>query len=254
MEKELVILMSGGMDSVLAYYYAVKEKGYKPEDILALWFDIGHPYARKEEQVIDRLPFPVEKIRIDLIRDEFDNVPGKEDGKQIIPGRNLIFATIASSFGKRIWLMALDGERHKFAKERDKSEKFFRDTTDLLTYVFNISREETIIETPFENMTKAEVIAWALENDVPEEIIHLTSTCYDGEIRNCGECPSCFKRWVALTVNGLEEEFEVDPKSLISKGWHKDYIKTLAEALAKEDFSHYSEKRCRETLTAVGKL
>ena len=65
-------------------------------------------------------------------------------------------------------------------------------------------------------MTKAEVIAWALENDVPEEIIHITSTCYDGEIRNCGECPSCFKRWVALTVNRLEE-FEVDLKALYQR-------------------------------------
>ena len=35
--------------------------------------------------------------------------------------------------------MALDGERHRYAKERDKSERFFKDATELLTYVFNIS-------------------------------------------------------------------------------------------------------------------
>lgn len=253
MNKKVVILTSGGLDSIIAYYYAKIERGLSDEDILPLWVDLGHPYNKKEENVIDCMPFEITKMRLDLIRSEFDNIPGKGDGQQIIPGRNLILASIASSFGEEIWLMALDGERHIYAKERDKSERFFKDATELLTYVFNISRPETRLVTPFENMTKTEILAWAIKNEVPKYVIKLTSTCYDDKYKSCGDCPACFKRWVAFTNNGLEEQHEMHPASrLYEEGsWLNWYIKKLEKAREQNDYSHYSKKRVDETLQAI---
>jgi len=253
MDKKLTILVSGGLDSVIAYYYALA-KGYKEDEIFPLWLDLGQPYNWKEEEVIDRLPFKVNKMHIDLVREEFDNVPTPESDKQIIPGRNLMFAVIGASFGKTVWLSALDGERNPFAKERDKSEKFFADATDLLTYVFNILRPETVLETPFRNMTKQEAVAWALDNGVSEELLMSTSTCYDDKEKACGECPTCFKRWVAMYGNGIyEEHSNANPPWLVFKkgSWHNEYVKTLIKCLENKEFEHYSEKRCRETLDTL---
>lgn len=255
MNKKLTLLVSGGLDSVIAYYYALAN-GYAEDEIFPIWFDLGQPYNWKEEQVIDRLPFKVNKMHIDLIREEFDNVPTPESDKQIIPGRNLLFAVIGASFGDTIWLSALDGERNPFAKERDKSEKFFADATDLLTYVFNILRPETKLETPFKDMTKREAVKWALDNGVSKELLMMTSTCYDDKEKACGVCPTCFKRWVAMYSNGIEEEHsEANPPELVLKKgtWHNEYVQNLLHCLEMKEHSHYSEKRCKETIEALDK-
>jgi len=248
MEKHLVILMSGGLDSSIAYHYAQKECGICKDDIMCIWFDIGQPYAQKEKKSLDELGIPYTTMKLDLIRDEFDNIPTTEFPGQIIPGRNLIFATIAASFGKEIWLMALDSETHKYAKERDKSERFFEDTTELLTYIFDISRKETDITSPFFAMTKVEVVEWALKNGLSEDWLKKTSTCYDGEVRNCGKCSTCFKRWVAMTVNGINEEYETNP-------WESEDAKELINKYKKAredcDYSHYSKKRVDQSLLAL---
>lgn len=56
------------------------------------------------------------------------------------------------------------------------------------------------IETPLMDKSKKEIWGMAVENDIVEEIVELTHTCYygvhDEEHRNpwgygCGECPSC---------------------------------------------------------------
>ena len=251
MEKKLIICLSGGLDSSVAYQYALKEKGYKPADILCLWFDIGQPYNKKEKESLDKLGIPYKTINMDLIRNEFNNIHTKIHPNQIIPGRNLIFATIAASFGKRIWMMALDGETHLKTIERDKSTKFFKDTTAILTYIFNVKRNETIIESPFYHMSKTEVVKWAVSNNVAPEWLRMTSTCYDEKLHNCGECATCFKRWISMENNGVREGYTKNP-------WESNEAKTLikkyVEAHNNKDYSHYSEKRIYETFNALEKV
>lgn len=249
MEKEVVILMSGGMDSYVAYHYAVKEKSYDPEEILALHFEIGQPYAHKEREAMETFDFPIKTINIDLIREEFDNVPSHEHGSQVIPGRNMIFATIAGSFGKRIWLTALKGERHQFMK--DKSKKFYRDMTDLMTYVFSDSREETILETPFSHMTKSDVINWALDNGLTVDDLRDTSTCYHEEYDKCGICSTCVKRWIAFYNNDITEDYENPP---YLSDYAKEYRQKLIEAKEKEDYSHYCKERIETDLPVLNEV
>ena len=248
-EYKLVILLSGGLDSSVAYHYAIKEKGYQPEDILCSWFDINQPYNKKEKDSLDKIGVPYKTISMDLIREEFNNIPTPDFPNQIIPGRNLIFATIAASFGERIWLMALDGETHLQTIERDKSTKFFEDTTNLLTYIFNVKREKTIIESPFLHLSKTDVVKWAKEN-IGEDFIKATSTCYDENMHNCGKCSTCFKRWLAMKNNDIEEIYNANP-------WESNDAKELIEkykkAYSTQDFSHYTKKRIEETFNALKK-
>jgi len=237
---KISIMMSGGLDSYVAYYYA-KNLGYEP---LPIWIDIGQPYNKKEEAAIDSFEFPVRKIKADLLRKEWDNLPTID--KQIIPARNLLFTIIGSMFSERIWIMALDGEMH--GKENDKTKKFFADTTALLTYVLNYFRPETIVETPFEKMSKTEVVRWALANGLTKEQLLKTSTCYHEKKRNCGECGTCFKRWIAMKNNGIDEKYLTPP-------WLNSYaqetVGSMHLALRDNDYSRFTQKRIIETFGAL---
>lgn len=230
-----VVLVSGGLDSYIAYRLA-------PEPKVGLWVHLGQPYATKEEAAVDGLGMRVEKVHcsIPIIQPTI--------AQWIIPGRNLLLTTIAAMYGERIVLAALDGEMHKYARERDKSPEFYHLASGILTYVFDVSRPETVVETPFARLSKTEVIALALHQGINAEELRRTSSCYHAQRHNCGECGTCFKRWLAFKNNAIEEDYASPP-------WRNAYaVKAIAgirEAVDSGDFSHYSEKRCRETLRAL---
>lgn len=240
--KRVAIMTSGGLDSYIAYYYA-KKHGLEP---VPIWINLGQPYAKKEEKAIDSFEFRVRKITCDVLREEFGNKPTVDNW--IIPGRNLLLALIGAMFADRVWITALDGEMHKYAKERDKSPEFFHLTSGLFTYVFDVIRPETIVETPFKHMSKTEIVEWAITNGISEEQLLRTSSCYHEKLRNCGLCGTCFKRWIAMTNNGIKEEYANPP-------WKCDYarktVKEMLEASKKKDYSHYSKKRQEETFRAL---
>jgi 7-cyano-7-deazaguanine synthase in queuosine biosynthesis len=249
LEKELVILLSGGVDSTISYLYAIIEKKYKPEDILCLYVDLGHSYSWKELEGIKNSSIPVSIIKTDILREEFNNIPQAKHPYSIILNRNLFLASIAAMYGKRIWICALKDEQHEYAKEHDKSYKFFKDTTDLLTYTCNIRREQTIVETPFSEFTKAELIGWALRNGVSKDYLLSSHTCYDDKQEKCGQCFVCFKRWVSFKVNGIDEQgYAFNP-------WESDEAKRLIENYKKarcdNDYSHYHRDRVDEALYAL---
>lgn len=242
--KELVICVSGGMDSYIAYRYALNEKGYKPEEILAVNFDIGQPYREKEQKAMSAFGFDIRTVKVDLIRPEFGNVPDPKN--YIIPARNLIFATIAAGFGKRVWIMGMKYENH--AQMLDKNEAFFTAASSILTQTIG---EPTVVESPFIEMSKTDSIHWALAHDITGADLMKTTSCYDPVIWNCGKCSLCFKRWVAMRAAGIDEPFASNP-------WESEeairLVKAYRDALAIGDFSHYQEERIRETLSVVDGL
>mgnify|MGYP003331208450 CR=1 FL=1 len=101
---------------------------------------------------------------------------------------------------------------------------FFEKATDLLTYIFNICRPRTVLKTPFSHLTKVEVVKRALDNGITAEQLKKTSTCYDEHDHNCGNCSTCFKRRIALTINWVEEEFKTKPRE-------SDYCKEIIEEI-----------------------
>lgn len=242
MKEKVAIMMSGGLDSFISYYFA-KIEGYEP---IPIWVDIGQPYKLKELNSLARFDFETKKIVCNVLREEFGNLPTVESW--IIPGRNLLFATIGAMFGDKVWICALMGEQHEFAKEHDKSLRFYKDTSRLLTYVFNIARPETVVETPFRSMNKTDIVAWALDHGITKEQLKSTSSCYDGKKGNCGKCGTCFKRWLAFKNNGIDETYESNP-------WENEYARRTSidmdEASEKNDFSHYDLPRVIATMSAL---
>jgi hypothetical protein len=70
-----------------------------------------------------------------------------------------------------------------------------------------------------------------------------TWACYTPlEGQPCGNCPACFRRFVALKLNGISEP------------WHqKIYTSEVAKMyLQRVSLRHYSQKRSRDILEALG--
>ena len=240
--RKKVVLLSGGLDSTLAF---VMSRTMYSRQSTGLFVDMGQPYSTKEERVIDYLSDKYEdivKLRVPIITSKNNNIPTIDN--QIIPGRNFTLAALAANYGEEIWLSALDGEMHNYMP--DKSRHFFELTQLALSQAYG---KKIIFKTPFPTMTKAELVRFALEIQIPESLIKMTSTCYHEVYDRCGECSACFKRWVALRLNNIHEEYRQNPRE---SAFAASYEEKLRKAIELSDFSHYSKKRIKEVLTALG--
>jgi 7-cyano-7-deazaguanine synthase in queuosine biosynthesis len=238
--RKLAICFSGGMDSYIAYHWAIKELNYNPKDILCINFDIGHPYFKKEEQCLKQLEVPYTTMKIGLLSKKYNNMP--DEVNYIIPGRNMIFASIAASFAKEVWIIGMKFENHYLMY--DKNENFFRLATICLSQAIG---SPTQVKSPFVNLTKTEIIKWSIKHKLPH--LHETTSCYHPTLQRCGVCSLCFKRFIAMKACGLDENFINDPrKSKEAIRLREAYIKALAD----NDFSHYQKARILETLAIIG--
>jgi 7-cyano-7-deazaguanine synthase len=239
--KKVVVMLSGGMDSTIAFHIAKARYG---SDMMGLWLNIGQPYADKEAKVVKGLKYRfsdyVEMINLPILHSRFGNMPTVD--QQVIPGRNFTLATIGAHFGDEVWICALDGEMHD--KMPDKNEQFFTSITSALTQAYGF---DVKVVTPFLDLTKAELIRYALDLGVREEEILNTSTCYDPVHAKCGECSACVKRWIALRLNDMREKTAKDPAK---SEWAQAYKAYIRLAWDYQDFSHYNEKRIKETMQA----
>lgn len=238
--KKLCIPISGGMDSFIAYHYAIRELGYNPEDIVCIFFNIGQPYFQKEKDALSKLGVPYKEIHIpcypEVVADKLDI------HNYILPNRNAIFASIAAIYGERVWIVGMKYENHYLM--HDKNDAFFRISTISNTQSIG---ELTIIESPFSNKTKTETIEWARDNDLLEKLDD-TVSCYHPREKRCGVCSLCFKRWLAMKAAGVDEHYSQNPA--ISDEANR-LVLAYTAALEKNDFSHYSKERILETLKFI---
>jgi 7-cyano-7-deazaguanine synthase len=235
---DLTIMYSGGLDSFIAWHYA-KKIGFNPQ---AIYVNLGHPYAHKELDSMNRLS---EKFGISI--DYLDmttlyNLIQNKLNNQIIPSRNVMLATIGAMFNPIVWINALDGEQN--GKEHDKSYRFFADTTELLSFTNEFFQERTTITSPFAHMSKAETIKWALANGLSKEDLFETTSCYDGEETKCGKCLTCYKRKVAFLLNGVDEPgYKQDP---LNSSYAKEVDAEITKAIENNDYTRFTRKRIKE--------
>lgn len=235
----LSIMYSGGLDSFIAYHYATS-KGYDP--ISCIFVDMGHPYATKEWNAIQRIPLDWRPEVDKIVMRDLHSLIAKRLSNQIIPSRNVMLAVIGAMFSPRVWINALDGEQN--GKEHDKSERFFSDTSALLTFTNAFFQRETVVESPFAAMTKAETIGWALNYGIPVDVLYTTTTCYDDHEQKCGRCLTCYKRKTAFLLNGLDEPgYSVDP---LTQAYAMECAEQIPIAAAANDHSRFTKKRIEE--------
>ena len=181
-----VLLYSGGMDSAALRFL------FNP-DVL-LYVDLGTEYSGWE-----RAHLPDGTIVLDL-----QALSGLELPGGILPGRNLILATIAACYGDRVLLGATKEDR-----VLDKSQHFCNEVTGLLSYIWSpqwwTEGKEVRVEAPLKHLTKAEILHWYKEHGGDlQELADNSYSCYHPEGDTpCWTCKPCVRKWMAFRFHGL---------------------------------------------------
>lgn len=214
-----VVILSGGLDSTTCMGIA----GHEGYELYPITFDYGQRHKRElacAKQVsahYGAAKHPI--IPVDFLKqiggsaltDEEIDVPQSGVSHEIpvtyVPGRNLLFLSMAASYAEvldaqaiYIGVNALD-----YSGYPDCRPEFIEGVQHVLRIgtKAGVEGRPIRIETPLLHWTKSEIIRHGLELEVPYE---LTTSCYLGEDVACGECDSC-----RLRLKGFAEAGHRDP-------------------------------------------
>jgi 7-cyano-7-deazaguanine synthase len=209
---KVVVLCSGGMDSVTALYWAKREH----EPVAAVSFDYGakhnareipfageHAHALGVRHELIPLDFVNRLFASDLLKSGGDIPEGHyaaENMKQtVVPFRNAIMLSIACGFaestGAEGLVIAAHGGDH--AIYPDCREDFMRAMSDAMrlgTYA------HVQLLRPFIALNKGEIAAAGARLGVD---FRRTWSCYKGGAVHCGKCGTCVERREAFALAGL---------------------------------------------------
>lgn len=242
---KVYIPMTGGMDSTTLFKMGV-ESGYP---VRPIYFDFGQPYA-KDEMAYARKLVGEADLDLEVVRYKIDF----ERHSYIMLGRNaIIIFWIAKLMRERkewgeIWFGNLAGESPKYGG--DKSRKFFNDIQMLLAY----QGDNVRVCNPLIGMDKPDEVVYWMKRNI--KTLEETVTCLSDDSPDCGHCQSCFKKWCAFIVNGIDIRDRFKSKDIKESfaPFVEKYRKVLTEARDKKDYSHYSPAKIEEILSAIEKL
>lgn len=212
---KVVVLVSGGMDSVTALHHAAGEH----EVLSGLSFDYGSKHNHRElpfaklhcdelgipHRIVD-LPFMDELFASDLLKSGGDVPEGHyeaENMKQtVVPFRNGILLSIAAGFAESIGAGGLVIAAHSgdHAIYPDCREEFMKPMSEAIaagTYA------DLQVLRPFIDQRKEDIAAAGAKLGID---FSQTWSCYKGGDLHCGKCGTCVERKEAFALAGL-----VDP-------------------------------------------
>jgi len=215
--KKAVCIMSGGMDSTLAAYM-LKSQGF---DIIAVHFNYDQRTQRKELEcfraIAERLDAQ-QTYEIDLgffadigasaLTDKNIEVPtgGIEAGVPVtyVPFRNGIFLSIAAAIAEKEGASVLGiGVVEEDSSGYPDCREAYIETMQRAINLGTKDETNLTIAMPLVHLKKEQIVARAIEYDVPLE---LTWSCYKDEEKACGVCDSC-----RLRLKGFELAGRRDP-------------------------------------------
>ena len=214
-----ILLFSGGIDSYVAWHFLDKPQ--------TVYFNLRSRYSAKEMVVVQRL------IPSTIIENTI-NLGSREVGENAyVPFRNLHLALLATKYSDTIIIAGLKDDMVD-----DKNEDIFKDFSYLMSKMMGRSIQ---VISPFWNKTKEQVVKWYLDNGgAPYDLLN-TVSCYSSSSNiYCGKCPACFRKYVALKVNGIDAGLSFHNDALM-----KEY---LIKAIAG---NHYVSERNEAILKVV---
>ena len=196
-----VVLLSGGIDSAVALYWA-RAEGHR------LWtLEVQyHERPRGERAAAAALAGHAGAIRllVDLPFAREARLEGAPEG--YIPARNLLFYSIAAHEAEIVGASLLVGGHNRLDAERfpDARRAFFDGLEALFPQGLWTEHGRALrVALPLAEKDKAAVLRLGLDLGVPFE--H-TWSCYEDGPRPCGDCPACRERAAAFAACG-----RVDP-------------------------------------------
>lgn len=218
--KKAVILLSGGLDSLVSLVLAKKICDVD----LALTFDYGQKALEDEisasAQIAEFYNVKHKVIELPFLKDitnnaltnpdielGFENL-GEESAQAVwVPNRNGLFINIAASYADafKFDYIIIGANKEEAETFSDNSAEFIEAADNFFLYS---TGQKPRVLAPLCGLEKYEIINEAVKNNVE---LRLLKSCYNSSMqtnkRHCGECESC-KRL----------------KSAILKSLHKDLI------------------------------
>ncbi|HLT91923.1 MAG TPA: 7-cyano-7-deazaguanine synthase QueC [Woeseiaceae bacterium] len=218
MSDKALVVLSGGQDSTTCLYWALERFGRGGVETLT--FDYGQRHRVELEcaaNVARHAGVPHRVLPIDTfaalggnaLTDAAQPVPedSPAEGRlpaTFVPGRNLVFLTLAAAWGwpRGIHDLVAGTSQTDYSGYPDCR----RDTLDALERTLSLGLERDIrIHTPLMRLSKKETVLLAAELGALEAMA-LTHTCYRGERPPCGTCAAC-----VLRAKGFAEAGIADP-------------------------------------------
>lgn len=212
---EQIILLSGGMDSLISYRLFYPNAHPVFVQTGSRYQELDYVRARAQAPHLTTLAMP--KLR---------ELP---DG--VVPHRNAaMLAVVANATGaKEIIVSAPRGEMIW-----DQQPAFHRAISKALGGVR--------ITNALGALTKTQAVqAWRADGMSTLGLLHSRS-CYGTGVYHCGNCAACVKRWIALSNNGIHEFYENNPR---------DYAEYLAEGGTLRDLLRYGVRPAWEAYKAI---
>lgn len=216
--KKALVLLSGGIDSSTLLFY-VKQRINVPS-VYALSFLYGQKHAReldaarwqaeragvRDHRIVD-ISFLHELLAgagCALLDPEVD-VPdlagldrdARSHPPTYVPNRNMILLAIAAAFAETLDVSDVfyGAQAHDEYGYWDCSDRFVKRLNNALA----LNRKKPVmVHAPFAGMTKAKALGIGF--DLGVDYAH-TWSCYRGEDKPCGSCPTCVERARAFREN-----------------------------------------------------
>ena len=207
--KASTVTLSGGQDSTTTLAAAISESNV----VGAIHFKYGQRHAIEEQAAryfAERYHIPLEIVNVTAFQELGNSalvgngdVSGlhptlKNLPASFVPGRNLVFMTLASAYAMRVgatqvWTGVCQTDYSGYPDCR-------RDTMDALEQAIRLGMDfgDLEIVTPLMYLTKAQTFALARDLGVLDDVLEHSHTCYEGDHVHrhvwgygCGECPAC---------------------------------------------------------------
>lgn len=216
--KKAVILLSGGLDSTTCLSVALKD-GY---EVYPLSFDYGQRHYKEldsAKKVVKYYNIKTHKIVKmgnvggSALTDADIDVPDYKGTGEIpvtyVPARNIVFLSYAAGYAEVVDAEAIyiGVNSVDYSGYPDCRPEFIEAFEKVIKVGTKRGVEGNAIKivTPLINLSKAEIIKLAYENNAP---LHLTTSCYRGEEKACGVCDSCVLRLKGFKEAGIVDTIE----------------------------------------------
>ena len=218
-KKKAIVLFSGGLDSTTCLYWAL-DKGYECE---ALTVSYGQRHDREvlAAQMITRnLGVKHHLITLNLpwlsccsLVDKsqklpdvaLEDIPKEGIPSTYVPGRNLMFLSIAGSLLDAVEADAIIAGPNAvdFSGYPDCTPAFFKAAGEALNRGTKRGVREGIeVLAPLMDLSKTDIVRLGAKLKVPFE---LTWSCYAGGKKPCGHCDSCKLRAKGFAEAGVHD-------------------------------------------------
>lgn len=217
MKNKSIILLSGGLDSVISLAKTIDEYNVQ----LAITFNYGQKsfeaelraskliadYYSIQHQVID-LPWLAKESNSSLNTssdvpeinaNDLDNISITKKASDLVwvPNRNGLFVNIAASIAE-----ANDYTHIIIGANAEEGETFKDNSKDFINAIntefkYSVNKPLTLIA-PYIDSSKEKIVADAKNLDVPFNFIF---SCYSQNDKHCGKCESCLRLKRALELN-----------------------------------------------------